>query len=124
MPIIARCSTAITPSRFRYALLVNRGLLHFQSGKPAEAVSDLKEAIALNPRQINAHVTLAQVDRKEQRLDLALERLGQAIALDPDQPALYRMRARWSLEKPDKAQGLQAAALADLREAIKREPTR
>ena len=107
-------------SRFRYALLVNRGLLHFQRGKPADAVSDLKEAIALNPRQINAHVTLAQVDRKEHRLDLALERLGQAIALNPDLPALYRMRARWALEKPEKAQGM-AAAIADLREAIKRE---
>ena len=107
--------------RFRYALLVNRGLLRFQSGKPDLAVSDLNEAIALNPRQINAHVTLAQVDRKEHRLDLALERLGQAIALDPDQPALYRIRARWILEKPEKAEASQAAALADLRAALKRD---
>jgi eukaryotic-like serine/threonine-protein kinase len=107
--------------RFHYALLVNRGLLRFQSGKPALAVSDLKEAIALNPRQINAHVTLAQVDHREHRLDVALERLGLAISLNPDRPALYRTRARWTLEKPDKSPGLYAAALADLREALKRD---
>lgn len=107
--------------RFRYALLVNRGLLRFQSGKPALAVSDLKEAIALNPRQVNAHVTLAQVDHREHRLDLALERLGQAIALDPDRPALYRIRARWTMEKSGKSLGSYAAAVADLREALRRE---
>jgi serine/threonine protein kinase/tetratricopeptide (TPR) repeat protein len=105
--------------RFRYALLVNRGLLRFQRGKPAEAVADLKEAITLNPRQINAHVTLAQVDHKEKRLDLALEDLGQAIELNPDQPALYRMRARWTLEKDDKSPKLAAAAVADLRQALR-----
>jgi serine/threonine protein kinase/Flp pilus assembly protein TadD len=107
--------------RFRYALLVNRGLLRFQSGKPTEAIADLKEAIAFNPRQINAQVSLAQIDHSEHRLDLALDRLGQAIALNPDQPALYRMRARWILEKPQKSIGLHAAALVDLREAIKRD---
>ena len=51
--------------RYRYALLVNRGLLYFQSQRSAEAISDLKEAIALNPRQVNAYVTLAQVHRRE-----------------------------------------------------------
>ena len=107
--------------RFRYALLVNRGLLRFQSGKSSDAVSDLKAAIALNPRQISAYVTLAQVDHKEQRLDLALERLGQAIELNPSQPALYRIRARWTLEKPGKTQDSYGAAMADLREAVKRD---
>jgi eukaryotic-like serine/threonine-protein kinase len=107
--------------RFRYALLVNRGLLRFQTGKPSEAVSDLLDAIALNPRQINAYVTLAQVDHKEHRLDLALKRLGQAIALNPDQPTLYRIRARWVLEKPEKTPAMRAAALADLRDAQKRD---
>ena len=57
----------------------------------------------------------------DQNLDLAIERLGQAIALSPDQPALFRMRARWNLEQRDITPELRAAALGDLREAIKRE---
>ncbi len=81
----ARCDSA---GRYRYAVLVNRGLLHFEWKKAAEAIADLTEAIALQPRQVNAYVTLAQVYRREQKLDLALARLGQAIALSPDQGAL------------------------------------
>jgi eukaryotic-like serine/threonine-protein kinase len=108
--------------RYRYAVLVNRGLLHFQRKKSAEAISDLTEAIALDPRQVNAYVTLAQVHRRDQKLDLALARLGEAIAKSPDQPALYRTRARWSLERGPVTPQVRALALSDLREAIKREP--
>jgi eukaryotic-like serine/threonine-protein kinase len=107
--------------RYRYAVLANRGLLYFERRNSAEAIADLTEAIALEPRQVNAYVTLAQVHWREQNIDLAMKRLGQAIALSPDQPALYRMRARWSLERRDATPEVRAAALADLREAIKRE---
>ena len=34
------------------------------------------------------------------RLDLALEELGRAIALEPNLAPLYRTRARWNLERP------------------------
>ncbi len=108
--------------RYRYALLVNRGLLHFHARREAEAISDLKEAIALNPRQVNAYVTLAQVHRRNQQYGMAIELLGQAIARSPDQAALYRMRALWSLEQHDVTAELRAAALADLRQAISLEP--
>jgi tetratricopeptide (TPR) repeat protein len=108
--------------RYRYAVLVNRGLLYFERKQSAEAIADLIEAIALDPRQVNAYVTLAQVHRREQKLDLALGRLEQAIALSPDQPALYRMHACWSLEQGDVTPQVRARALSDLREAIKREP--
>ena len=107
--------------RYRYAVLVNRGLLHFERRNSAEAIADLTEAIALAPRQVNAYVTLAQVHRRDQNVDLAIDRLGQAIALSPDQPALYRMRARWNLERRNVTPLVRAAALGDLREAIKRE---
>ena len=69
--------------RYRYALLVNRGLLHLQSQKPDEAVADLEEAIALDPGQLSAYVTLAQIHRQRHQLDLALAALGHAIALKP-----------------------------------------
>ncbi len=108
--------------RYRYAMLVNRGLLYFERKQSAEAIADLIEAIALDSRQVNAYVTLAQVHHRDQKLDLALARLEQAIALRPDQPTLYRMRARWSLAQGDVTPPVRAKALSDLREAIKREP--
>jgi tetratricopeptide (TPR) repeat protein len=107
--------------RFRYALLANRGLLYFQAGKLALAAADLKEAIALYPRQLNAYVTLAQVQRRAGKLDAALEHLGRAIDLYPNLAALYRTRARWRMECRDVTEAVRAAALADLREAIERE---
>ena len=99
-PIIARPSTAIRTGSFRYALLANRGLVRFQASKLDDAVDDLKEAIALDPRQLSAHVTLAQIHRQRHQLDLALAELGRAIALKPNLAALYRTRARWNLERP------------------------
>ena len=41
--------------------------------------------------------------------------------MSPDQPALYRMRARWSLEQARRHPRGARSALGDLREAIKRE---
>ena len=108
--------------RFRYALLANRGLVRFQSGKKAEAVADLEEAIKLNPRQYSAFVTRAQIYRQEHRLDEAVKQLDRAIALKPrDAAPLYRNRALWNLERRDLTPAVRAAALDDLEEAIQRD---
>jgi eukaryotic-like serine/threonine-protein kinase len=106
--------------RFRYALLANRGLTRLQGQRWEDAAADLREAIALNPRQYSAHVTLAQVYRMQHKLDLALEQLGLAIALKPDLAALRRTRALWNLERPNPAPAVRAAALRDLEDAIRR----
>src|SRR5262245_13363816 len=106
--------------RFRYALLTNRGLIRFQGQRWEDAAADLREAIGLNPRQYSAYVTLAQVYRKQHRLDQALEQLGRAIALKPDSAALRRTRALWNLESPHSTSAVRAAALIDLEEAIRR----
>jgi eukaryotic-like serine/threonine-protein kinase len=107
--------------RFRHAVLANRGLIRFQAGKWEQAATDLREAIELNPRQYSAHVTLAQVYRKQHQLDQALEQLGLAIALKPDLADLRRMRAVWNLERPDASAAERAAALRDLEDAIRRD---
>jgi eukaryotic-like serine/threonine-protein kinase len=104
--------------RYRYALLVNRGLVRFQSGNLNEAVADLHEAISLDPRQLNAYVTLAQIHRQRHQLDLALETLDRAIALEPNLAPLYRTRARWNLERPQVTPAVRAVALSDLVRAI------
>jgi tetratricopeptide (TPR) repeat protein len=105
--------------RFRYALLANRGLVRFQGQRWEDADADLREAIGLNPRQYSAYVTLAQVHRRQHKLDLALEQLDLAIALKPDKAALRRTRALWNLERPKPTQAVRAAALLDLEEAIR-----
>ena len=86
--------------RFRYALLANRGLVRFQCEEFDQAVDDLNEAINLDPRQLTARVTLAQVHRYRHDVDSAIKELDRAIALQPNLAPLYRTRARWNLERP------------------------
>jgi tetratricopeptide (TPR) repeat protein/tRNA A-37 threonylcarbamoyl transferase component Bud32 len=104
--------------RFRYAVLANRGLLRLHGQRCEEAAADLRQAIAIDPRQYSAYVTLAQVYKRQHRLDDALEQLGRAIALKPDLAVLWRTRALWHLERPDSTKALRAAALLDLEHAI------
>ena len=104
--------------RFRYALLVNRGLLYLQSQKLDEAVADLQAAISLDPGQLSAYVTLAQIHRQRHQVDLALAELGRAIALKPNLAPLYRTRARWTLERAHATASDRTLALADLDRAI------
>jgi tetratricopeptide (TPR) repeat protein len=104
--------------KFRYALLANRGLVRLHCGKLEEAVADLEEAIALDPRQLSARVTLAQVYRQRQQLDRAIEELDRAVALKPNLAPLYRTRARWRLERPKVTPNIRALALADLDQAV------
>jgi tetratricopeptide (TPR) repeat protein len=89
-----------------------------QSRKLDEAIADLQEAIALDPGQLSAYVTLAQIHRRRRQIDLALEELGRAIALKPNLALLYRTRARWNLERPHVTPAERALALADLDQAI------
>jgi serine/threonine protein kinase/lipoprotein NlpI len=105
--------------RFRYALLVNRGLVRLQSRKLDQAIADLEDAIALDPRQLSAYVTLGQIHRQRHQIDLALEELGRAIALNPNLAPLYRTRARWNLERPLVTPAMRALALADLDQAVR-----
>ncbi len=105
---------------FRYALLTDRGLVRFYAGRLDLARADLDEAIALHPRQMSAYVTLAQICKKEHKLEPAIELLSKAIALKPDAPHLYRTRAGWTLERPGPPAAVRAAALADLDLAIAR----
>ncbi len=105
--------------KFRHALLANRGLLRFQKRDFTDAIRDLKEAIALDPRQHTAYVTLAQVYRHQHKLEPALKELGRAIALKPDSAPLHRTRALWILEQPNLGSAFRQAALHDLDEVIR-----
>jgi eukaryotic-like serine/threonine-protein kinase len=105
--------------RFRYALLANRGLVRFESRKLDLAIADLEEAIKLDPRQLSAHVTLAQIHRQQHALDLALSELNRAIELEPAMAPLYRTRACWNQERPRVTPEIRAQVIADLERAIR-----
>jgi eukaryotic-like serine/threonine-protein kinase len=105
--------------RFRYALLANRGFVRSKSGKTAEAIADVEEAIKLNPHHYMALVTRAEIYRKDHRIDQAIEQLDRAIALKPHNLGrLVRMRALWNLDRTDLTPAVRATALGDLERAI------
>ena len=104
--------------RFRYALLANRGLVRFQCRTFDQAVADLNEAITLDPRQLSACVTLAQVHRYRHHIDSALEELDRAIALQPNLAPLYRTRLGGTWSALHVTSRVRALALADLDRAV------
>jgi len=95
-----------------YAANVNRGLMYLRQERLKEAVSDLRHATELQPKQYQAFVTLAQAYQKQGHSKAALAALDRALALRR-LPALYSLRAGMYLQAKD-----EAAALRDLDEAV------
>ena len=76
----ARVLLEQTPNdELRYVLLVDRGALRFQHSLLDQAAADLQAAIQLNDRLSPAYSTLAEVYRKQGKLDEAVGQFGQAI---------------------------------------------
>jgi tetratricopeptide (TPR) repeat protein len=103
----------------RYAVLVNRGLLWLERRDWERAAADLQTAIGLDGRHYQAFETLAQVRRRQDRPDEAVEQLSRAIALRPDLAPLYRARSEADLARKDPTPAQRARALADLEHAIR-----
>jgi serine/threonine protein kinase/Tfp pilus assembly protein PilF len=99
----------------RYVLFVNRGVLRVRQERLGDAVSDLKNAIALKPKAYQAYANLAQAYIRQKQMDLALVQLDRAVELEPALAHVYRLRARLRLERREPA-----LALADLDRAIAR----
>jgi tetratricopeptide (TPR) repeat protein len=88
--------------------------IHYGSGdnrEAGQAVADLGQAIAANPKRADLHLLRAIWDRYADRDDAAREDLDRALALQEDfAPARY-LRGRMALEQGDETG--QKAALAD-----------
>jgi tetratricopeptide (TPR) repeat protein len=108
----------------RYAILVNRGALAVRQRKFAEAIADFQAAIGLQPDRYQAYLNLAHAYQRQQKLDLAVAQLNQAVdrarpllranQLEPSALAfLYHHRAwlHWQRRDLD-------AALADFGRAV------
>ena len=111
---------------FRYSLHMNRGVLRFQRGRVEEAVADFERAVALQPDRADSQASLAKALDRQGRHAEAIAGLDRAIGLEPGRPALYRDRAllRLAATGPGPEPDASGRALADLDEAIRREPPR
>jgi Tfp pilus assembly protein PilF len=98
-----------------YVALTNRSVLRARQKRWREAADDLKSAIALRPKDVQAHVSLAEVYRLTEESKKAVEELGRAVGCRPEDGSLYHRRARLHLQRGDKA-----AARRDLEAAIER----
>jgi tetratricopeptide (TPR) repeat protein len=108
----------------RYVLLVNRGGMYLESGRPSDSLADLEAAIRLKSGPYEAYATLAQLHAKQGRLEESSRAFEQAIERAPD-PAvrimLHRSRARLHAGRRDATPEQRAEALLDLEEAIRLE---
>jgi serine/threonine protein kinase/Tfp pilus assembly protein PilF len=114
----ARAEKANPDPLARYGILVNRGVYRVHDGKLDEAIADFEQATALRPDQAQAYGNLADAYLRLGRPEAALPHLDKAIGLQPT-AGLYRTRAGLHLKR-----GEYARALADLEEAIRRQPLR
>jgi tetratricopeptide (TPR) repeat protein len=67
----------------RYVLLVNRAVLRFRQGRLAAAADDLRTAAGLRPGRYEAHLNLARVYRKLNRLAKAEAAFAKALGIRP-----------------------------------------
>jgi serine/threonine protein kinase/tetratricopeptide (TPR) repeat protein len=96
-----------------YNLAVNWAAARIRQKRFEEAISNLRDAIALRPREFQAYANLARVYQEQQNLDEAIAQMTAAIDRQPGMAALYRERGRIHLELKNLA-----AALADFDAAV------
>lgn len=65
------------------------GLTLAEQGKPEEAVAAFREAVALNPQLVEAHVNLGTALLEQEQVTAAIEAYQTALALQPDRPRTY-----------------------------------
>ncbi|HYT92769.1 MAG TPA: tetratricopeptide repeat protein, partial [Gemmataceae bacterium] len=70
----------------------NLGVALQASGRPEEALDHLRQAVALEPGNVLAHLTLARVLRQQgSRLDEAVRHGEQAVRLEPQSPLPHKV---------------------------------
>ncbi|MBL8797069.1 MAG: protein kinase [Planctomycetia bacterium] len=94
----------------RYGVLVNRGVTRVRQRRLAEAVADLRAAVALKPAAYQAYANLASALQDQGELEAALTALDRALdRATTARATLYRARAQLQVRRGDSV-----AALADL----------
>ena len=106
----------------RYALLSNRGLIRLGRDDLSAAADDFQGAARLDDQRFDAFRNLAEVYRRQGRVDDALKQFDRAVALRPDLASLYRGRAEVLLDLNERSAAQREAALRDLDDAARLEP--
>ena len=130
---IADCTTAIEKAPGAHQAFYMRGAARLRAGDAAEAQGDLRQAVTLAPRAAAYQFHLANISRQADDLAAARAAFDEAIRLStpaadgraPGAPLrpLDLARAYSSRGQVRWLQGEKAAALADLQQAVAREPT-
>jgi tetratricopeptide (TPR) repeat protein/tRNA A-37 threonylcarbamoyl transferase component Bud32 len=102
---------------FRAMVLTNRSVVSMQRKHWADAERDLREVIVLAPKGYEGHVNLALAYKKQGKHDAAIGAMDEAIKRQPEQAALYAVRARLHLDRGDTK-----LARPDFEAFLKREP--
>lgn len=105
IPLLA-AAEALDPGNAE--LLVDRAILLAETGRYAQAVEDLNDAVDLDPVHLDARLFRAVANRKQGDFEAAEEDLVAVLALDPDQPDALLERGLLRRE-----QGLDDAARGD-----------
>lgn len=112
---LAAMNEAIKQSPSRGELYYGRAMLHAQAGKREPAIADLRLVLAREPLNSNALNSLGfLLSADEKQLKEAEKLVGQALAMQPDNPA-YLDSMGWVLFK----QGRKEESLMRLRQAYK-----
>jgi Flp pilus assembly protein TadD len=85
---LAELTLALRAGSDRFLLLVHRGSLLARTGKPAEAESDLREAIRQRPQDPAGHAELGIALLRRGRAADAARAFQEALRLAPDDPEL------------------------------------
>jgi tetratricopeptide (TPR) repeat protein len=87
-PLSTMAATATRPPS-EFALLLGKGQALLNLGKAQEALACFEEAIALAPRNAEAHVKRGLALERLQRMDQAIESYDQALAVDGSSTLAY-----------------------------------
>lgn len=105
-------------AEMRAEALLNRGLVQAAAGADDKAISDLTEAIALNPEYSALHYQRGMAYDRQGKGDLAMADVSQAIRLDPSNTDALTYRAFIHTSRGDYDR-----ALADHNEVIRQDPS-
>jgi tetratricopeptide (TPR) repeat protein len=73
---------------------VNRGAVYVFKKNDEAALKDFNQAIALNPKFVDAYVNRGELFARRKEYQLAAVDFNKALELDPQNPAGYKMRGR------------------------------
>lgn len=93
------------------------GQKKFESGLYNAAQKDFEKAVQADPTAIEAHLAVAKVDLKTNRIYQAGQNLNKAYELDPDNKEVIRLLMEWNFNNRQNQQAIEFAEKCDCEES-------